>query len=61
MKVYSFIGGGNMAKNIVCNVRMTEDERHALRTAALKNKTTVQDVLYGAAKRYIAENEEEHA
>jgi hypothetical protein len=48
-----------MSKNIVCNVRMTEDERHALRTAALKNKTTVQDVLYEAAKKYVAENEDE--
>jgi hypothetical protein len=38
---------------------MTENERHALRTAALKNKTTVQDVLYEAAKKYIAENKEE--
>jgi hypothetical protein len=50
-----------MATNIVCNVRMTEDERHALRTAALKNKTTVQDVLYEAVKKYIAENKDEHA
>jgi hypothetical protein len=35
---------------------MTEEERYALRTATLKNKTTVQDVLYEAAKRYIANN-----
>ena len=42
-----------MAKNIVCNVRMTEEERYALRAAALKNKTTVQDVLYEAAMKYI--------
>jgi hypothetical protein len=35
---------------------MTEEERYALRTATLKNKTTVQDVLYEAAKRYIADN-----
>ena len=48
-----------MAKNIVCNVRMTEDERHALRVAALKNKTTVQDVLYKAARKYIAENDDD--
>jgi hypothetical protein len=37
---------------------MTEDERYAFRTATLKNKTTVQDVLYEAVKKYIAENKE---
>ncbi|MDR1581343.1 MAG: hypothetical protein LBS35_13385 [Synergistaceae bacterium] len=47
-----------MTKNIVCNVRMTEDERHAFKTATLKNKTTVQEVLYEAVKRYIAGNAE---
>ena len=45
-----------MMKNIVCNVRMTEEERHTLKTIALKNKTTVQEVLYEAAKKYIADN-----
>jgi hypothetical protein len=35
---------------------MTEDERYSFREAALKNKTTVQDVLYKAVKRYIADN-----
>ena len=45
-----------MAKNIVCNVRITEEERYALRAAALKNKTTVQDVLYEAVKKYIDDN-----
>jgi hypothetical protein len=49
-----------MIKNIVCNVRMTEEERHALRTVALKNKTTVQEVLYEAAKKYIADNISDH-
>jgi hypothetical protein len=37
---------------------MTEDERYAFRAAALKNKTTVQDILYEAVKKYIAENQE---
>jgi hypothetical protein len=45
-----------MTKNIVCNVRMTEEERHMFRSVALKNKTTVQEVLYEAVRRYINEN-----
>lgn len=45
-----------MHKNIVCNVRMPEEMRYALRIAALKNKMTVQDVLFEAAKRYISEH-----
>jgi hypothetical protein len=35
---------------------MTEEERHAFRTATLKNKTTVQEVLYDAVKKYISDN-----
>jgi hypothetical protein len=46
-----------MPKNIVCNVRLTEDMRHSFRIAALKNKTTVQDVLFEAVQRYISESE----
>jgi hypothetical protein len=46
-----------MSKNIVCNVRLTEDMRHSFRMAALKNKTTVQDVLFEAVRRYISETE----
>jgi hypothetical protein len=45
-----------MPKNIVCNVRLTEDMRHSFRMAALKNKTTVQDVLFEAVQRYISES-----
>ena len=33
-------------KNIVCNVRLTEQERDALRIAVIKHKTTVQGYLY---------------
>ena len=42
-------------RNIVCNVRMTEAERYAFKEAALKNRTTVQDVLYSAVQNYIKE------
>ena len=49
-----------MGKNIVCNVRMTEDMRYALKMVALKNKTTVQDILFNAAKNYLKENGAEY-
>lgn len=50
------MGVCEMAKNIVCNVRLSGEERYALRMAALKNKITVQDMLYQAVKDYIDAN-----
>ncbi|GHV47935.1 hypothetical protein FACS1894204_11820 [Synergistales bacterium] len=47
-----------MSKNIVCNVRLSEEERDALKMAVIKNHTTVQDMLYQAVKKYIKDSGE---
>ncbi len=44
------------SKEISCAVRMSKVLKNALKVAAAKNETTIQDILYSAVVKYLKED-----